>query len=457
MIEKIQRHCFLSIVLMFPFSSYTVAPNIVVATITAGVNPAGIAVTPDNRYAYVANNNNYLLTGTSVSVLDLTTNTLSKNILDASFAQPYTVSINPAGTKAYITNSNGSTISIIDIASNTVIGTITGFDGPSGMAITADGTTAYVNNYGGPGGAGSGNATTVRVVNLNTNLITGSAITVGRAPAGLALTPNGNFLYVINYVDGNVGTGTVSVVQTSDNTVVRTITGFSGPFAIAITPDGTRAYVTNFGSNNFDPHGSTVSVIDLLSNTIIATINVGIQPAGIAITPDGKYAYVTNYNTLYANPGFNNLTAGEGTVNIIDIATNTVIAPIIVVGESPANLVVAPNGQHAYVTNYASNTVNVIALQSFTLAAQGRKIQNRFLLQNDIVNQLTWSATGTSLPVSYSIYRDAGLTDLVATISASDSLQFFDHNRIANATYTYYLVGTNSSGTTSTPLVIVVS
>ena len=49
-----------------------------------------------------------------------------------------------------MTNSNSTTVTIIDIASNTVIGTIGGFDGPSGFAITPNGATAYVNNYGGP-------------------------------------------------------------------------------------------------------------------------------------------------------------------------------------------------------------------------------------------------------------------------------------------------------------------
>ena len=32
--------------------------NRVIATIAVGDNPAGIAITPDNRFAYVANNNN---------------------------------------------------------------------------------------------------------------------------------------------------------------------------------------------------------------------------------------------------------------------------------------------------------------------------------------------------------------------------------------------------------------
>jgi YVTN family beta-propeller protein len=154
----------------------------------------------------------------------------------------------------------------------------------------------------------------------------------------------------------------MDVIRTSDNTVVATVGGFSGPFAIALTPNGRRAYVTNFGSNNFEPFGTTVSVVDLTTNQIVDMIDLGIQPSGIAIA-NNCLAYVTNYNTLYAAPDFQDLTAGQGTVNIIDTKSNTVIAPTIVVGQSPANIVIAPNGKYAYVSNYTSNTVSVIKLK----------------------------------------------------------------------------------------------
>jgi len=434
------------------------APNTVVATIPVGVTPAGLAITPDNNFGYVANNNNYSMPNSdTVSVIDLQNNTLFKTIFDASFNEPYTVTINAAGTRAYVTNSNGTTVTIIDIATNTVVGTITGFDGPSGFVITPNQQFAYVNNYGAPGGVLSGNGTTVRVVDLNTNAIVGPAITVGLAPASLTITPDGAFVYVINYVDGNPGTGTISVIRTSDNTVVATIPGFSGPFAIRITPNGKFAYVTNFGSNNFFPYGTTASVVDLTTNTLVSTVNLAIQPSGLDITPDGSLAYASNYDTLYTDTSFSSLVAGQGTVNIIDTATNKVIPPVIAVGESPDAIAISSNGEFAYVTNYSYNSVSVIALQSFQIAAQGCKIENRYLTQVDLVNKLTWTVTGTSLPVIYEIYRDAKLTDLAGTVLATEPLVFLDHNRLPNGTYTYYIVGTNRVGTTSDPVAVTVT
>src|SRR5690242_105803 len=49
------------------------------------------------------------------------------------------------------------------------------------------------------------------------------------------------------------------------------------------------AYVANYGNG-------TVSIIDAATNAIVGTIVVGNNPSYIAFTPDGKYAYVTNTN-----------------------------------------------------------------------------------------------------------------------------------------------------------------
>jgi len=445
---------------------YSVPVNTVAATINVGATPAGIAITPDGLFAYVANNNNYGTDdGDSVTVIDLTTNLIEKTIIDDSFNQPYTITINPAGTYAYVTNSYTTTITVIKIATNEVSAVIEHFDGPSGMVITSDSSTGYVNNYG--AGGTSGTISTVNVVNLSTNLIS-DVITVGLAPAGLAITSDDAFVYVINYVDGDNETGTISVIQTSDKTVeVSAVTGLSGPFAIAITPDDSFAYVTNFGSNNFTPIGTTVSVVDLTTKAITATVDLAIQPAGIAITPDGKFAYATNYNSLYSPYGaydgenlvgtVNILVPAQGTVNVIDIASNTVVAPTIAVGQSPANVAISPSGEFGYVSNFTSNTVNVIALPTFEIVAQGSQVANQYLTYTQLVNKLTWTSSGISLPVSYAIYRDAALTDQIGIVLVDEPFVFYDYNRLPNTSYSYYVVGTNSVGTTSDPVIVTIN
>src|SRR5207248_557577 len=125
----------------------------VTASINVGVNPDSVVITPNSCYAYVPNNNNYGITNQdSVSVLDLKKKILIKTIHDKSFVEPFRAACSPNGKRVYVANSNGSTLSIIKTKTNKVIGTIDGFDGPSGIVITPDGKFGYVNNYGHPGG-----------------------------------------------------------------------------------------------------------------------------------------------------------------------------------------------------------------------------------------------------------------------------------------------------------------
>jgi YVTN family beta-propeller protein len=56
---------------------------------------------------------------------------------------------------------------------------------------------------------------------------------------------------------------------------------------VAVTPDGRHVYVTNVGSG-------TVSVLDTATNAISATLPVGASPTDVAISPDGHSAYVAD-------------------------------------------------------------------------------------------------------------------------------------------------------------------
>jgi YVTN family beta-propeller protein len=102
-----------------------------------------------------------------------------------------------------------------------------------GTATVQAQTRAYVANFG---------SNTVSVIDIATNTVV-ATIPVGVEPAGVAITPDGTRAYVTNFV------GTVSVIDAATNTVVVTIPVGQVPIGIAITPDGTRAYVTNENSN----------------------------------------------------------------------------------------------------------------------------------------------------------------------------------------------------------------
>jgi len=130
------------------------ATNTVTATISAGSQPAGVAVSPDGSRVYVANT-----ASQNVSVIDSGTNTVISAITipvssQSSFADPIGVAVSPDGNRVYVTAYGAGTVSVIDAATNAITSTIaipcdgcqyTGLGrAPWGLAISSDGSRVYV-------------------------------------------------------------------------------------------------------------------------------------------------------------------------------------------------------------------------------------------------------------------------------------------------------------------------
>ena len=129
----------------------------------------------------------------------------------------------------------GLLVLVVGVASGQTVSTTVGVGSrPSGVAVNPAGTRAYVTNNGG---------NSVSVIDTATNLVT-ATVTVGSYPFGVAVNQLGTLAYVTNY------DGTVSVIDTSNNTVTDTVAVGSGPVGVAVNPAGTRAYVTNNGGNS---------------------------------------------------------------------------------------------------------------------------------------------------------------------------------------------------------------
>ncbi|MDQ6727201.1 MAG: beta-propeller fold lactonase family protein [Actinomycetota bacterium] len=108
--------------------------------------------------------------------------------------------------------------------------------------------------------------------------------------------------------------------------------------AAAVSSVPPRAYVTDL----FD---GTVSVIDRATNAVIATIPVGGSPWAVAVSPDGAAVYASSTD--------------DSTVAVIDPVTDTVVA-VIPVGALPTGIAFTPDSTRAYVVNGQDGTVSVI-------------------------------------------------------------------------------------------------
>jgi len=205
-------------------------------------------------------------------------------------------------------------VGVIDIISNSYIKTINlpkmeddSIGTPRGIGAYRGGNMAYV-------ALGNASAGELVFINTKTNTVE-DAVTVGKKPFGVGVTPDGSKVFV-----ANSNSNTVSVVDALMKKVTADITVGSSPLKVALSPDGLKAVVTNHMSNS-------VSVIDVKTNSVIATIPVGKAPMGVCISKDGKRAYTANH--------------GSDDVSVIDLINNSFIGNTIPFpGGKPCDVVV---------------------------------------------------------------------------------------------------------------------
>jgi len=226
------------------------------------------------------------------------------------------------GNKAYVVNGGFNNIQIFDVDQNPPqeIGTIVlppGSD-PVGIAFLND-TIAYVSNNIGQN---------VAIVNVQTmqceTVITEISGDFKPCMNPPILVPEGSFedpwigivitngkVYVSNFnFDKNfkpLGNGFVTVINTTTNEVIKTIE-LSAEQTQGITVVGNKVYVVSAGESSFDTNlgafipvtDGAVDVIDPATDQIVAPIPIRLNPAlplvgspnRLEPTPDGKFGYI---------------------------------------------------------------------------------------------------------------------------------------------------------------------
>jgi YVTN family beta-propeller protein len=245
--------------------------------------------------------------------------------------------IETSGPFIYVAGSSG--LAVLDATTDLNLTTVP-VKGAYELAISPDQGTVYV---------ADASSNSVSVINTATNAVV-STIPVGPGPDGIAVTPNGGFVYVANNDANNPASNTVSVISTDANKVIKTITVGPAPFLPKVTPDGSHVYVSN--------QNDTISVIDTATNTVSATVTLSAEATGLTFTPDGAFAYVGE-NT------------SPGTVIVLAIPSNTVVATIPLGGTTanPIKLAITPDGAFVYVTNLGSANVSVVSTSTNSVVA----------------------------------------------------------------------------------------
>src|SRR3989441_887918 len=287
----------LPIILLLSLSSTNVAvADTAGPPITVGANPHHAAFDSKDNYVYVTNGGD-----STVSVVDLVTNTVVRTVPVG--AGPMGIDFDSSNNYVYVADLNGNKVSVIDGDPfhvglyDTVVATIPVGPQPWGVAFDSANGMVYVAN--------SGN-NTVSAINTATNMVVGSQIPVGTHPSFLAYDSANGDIYV-----ANENSGTVTVIDPTTNTVA------GSPIAVGGFPRGIV-----FDSANGDIYvGSPLSVI---SGTSVVTTITG-------TLGDNDLAYDSFNGGIYVVDG------GTHSVMAINGATNS-IAFSVPLNEAPFGL-----------------------------------------------------------------------------------------------------------------------
>jgi 6-phosphogluconolactonase (cycloisomerase 2 family) len=242
-------------------TQYTIAANGTLAPMTipsvdAGISSTALVVHPNGKYVYVANQGNsvskyagtvsqYTVTADgSLSPMSTPTVAAGKNSL--------WIAIHPGGSFVYVVNSSSGNISQYDVAADGTLipmanPTVPTASLPTAIAVHPSGLYAYVTSYG--GGNGLTGAVLQYSVGTDGNLtpMLNPSIGAGVQPVALAVTPNGQYVYVANFGNATISQYSVNAAGSlSPLGIVYLAAGSSHePDGIVVDPTGKFVYVAD--------------------------------------------------------------------------------------------------------------------------------------------------------------------------------------------------------------------
>ena len=291
--------------------------------------------------------------------------------------------------RAYVSNEDGQTVTVIDTAKAAVVATVSVGKRPRGLQVSKDGSRLYVALSGLPKCPPSVpdeeceklerdlQADGIAVVDTAT-LKLREVLKAGSDPETFDLSSDGQLLFVTNE-----DAAKTSVLDVNSGALKAQISVGKEPEGVRVSPDGKWVLVTNESDN-------AVAIIDAHTFKVVRSVPVGKRPRDVAFTPDSRTAYVSGEfdasvyrvavpegapaerwmelrkearpmavlldaarDRLYVSTG------RGGTVAVISPATRKLIAEVSV-GTRPWGIALSSDGRTLYTANGPSNDVSVV-------------------------------------------------------------------------------------------------
>jgi YVTN family beta-propeller protein len=295
--------------------------------------------------------------------------------------QPSGVAVNTATGVAVVTNRGSNNVSLIALASNTVMGmantviaTVPVGMAPVGVAVDNLRNLALVANH---------DSNDVSVVDLAGQTVTSTITGVGNAPFAVGVNPLTGRAIVVNR---STNTASILDLTMSPPAVAGTVSISTGDNpAVAVDPRLNWAFVTPGGAGTF-------SIVDLGRRSVVATITLGLSVRGVSLNTESHELLIadptqnsllllsalnqtvrvlsaevnhvaTAVNAL-TNTGIsvNSSTNLATVVHLGDLATPASPVGTVPVGTEPRAVAIDPGNNVAVVANVGSNDVSIVSM-----------------------------------------------------------------------------------------------
>ncbi len=168
----------------------------------------------------------------------------------------------------------------------------------------------------------------------------------------LVVSPDGNHIFT-----SNVNSDTISIFDRELDRNAADASGWKedrvtvgiGPEGFDVSPDGKELWAAN-------SHDGTVSILNIASRNVIETLDMRMKMANrLKFTPDGKLVLISDL--------------GAGDLEVIDAASRREVKRINL-GQGTAGILITPDGRRAFVAVSRDSYVAVVDLK--TLSVTGR-------------------------------------------------------------------------------------
>lgn len=263
----------------------------VAATLPVGMGPHEVAVSPNGRWALIANYGTTEQPGSSLTVIDVPGAKVVRTIALGEYRRPHgTVWIDDRS--ALVTAEANKALLEVDIEGGKVTRALpTGQETSHMVAVTPDRSRAFVANI------GSGSVT---AFDLKAGKHLGD-IPTGAGTEGIDVSPDGKEVWVTSRA-----ANTVSVLDVATLKVLATVDSPKFPIRAKVAPDGKRVLVSNAQSGDL----SLLSVAERKverrlpfalesagkDGRLMQQFGASSVPIGIVIDPPGRRAFVAHAN-----------------------------------------------------------------------------------------------------------------------------------------------------------------